>query len=216
MDYEAEETNVNRNNYVLASLGFLSGMVFLCPPASAFDIGIDIGMPRREVVVVQPPPAVVRHWVPAQVVTRQEQVLVEPARIEKRAERVLVEPGHVDRRREQVLVKEAFVEKRWVPVERVDEVRIGPVRIDSATPAGRWVVVTVPAQYQVVVKEYPVPDRYETVVREVQIPARYQTVTRNVVVPAHWEEVAVAPPPVPVVQPGVGVDLELDIHGHRR
>ena len=71
---------MKHNDAVLTVMGVLGGIFFGVPAVSAFELDVDIGHPRREeVVVVQPAPAVMRVWVPTQVVKKQEQVLVEAA-----------------------------------------------------------------------------------------------------------------------------------------
>lgn len=184
-------------------------------PAFALDVDVDIDLHgKRRARVVQPPPTLVRRWVPDQIVRKEERVLVEPARIERREERVLIEPARVEKRCVKVLVRAARVERRWVPAERREEVRIGPVRVGHTTPTGYWEEVHVPAQYEIVEQEVLIPARYQTVVREVEVPARYRLVTRDALIPGYWEMAEVQPPPV-IEERRDGLRIDLDWHKHR-
>ena len=221
---------------------------FMCTGAFAVDLDLNIGVGHPEpprTIVVQGPTTVERHWVPDQIVrreeqvvvkhghfeTREERVLVEPPHIAKREEHILVEPARFEKRKETVLVRDAITTRQWVP-EVTERVRVGPVSVTRTVHDGYWLEVQ-PAQYEVVVKEVKVPARYETVVKEVQVPARYdvvakqvevgaryETVMRDVLIPGHWQESVVTPPPAAVVvEPArsSGFDLDLDFgRRHRR
>jgi hypothetical protein len=206
---------MNRKTGLLLIAGIVASAVGLERTALAFDLDVDVDLHgKRRERVVQPPPRLVRRWVPDQVVRREERVLVEPARIEQREERVLVEPARVEKRRVKVLVRAAHVERRWVSTERREEVRIGPVRVGRTTPSGYWEEVQVPAQYEIIEQEILVPARYQTVVREVELSPRYRVVARDVLIPGHWEDTEVLPPPV-VEERRDGLKIDLDLHKHR-
>ncbi len=223
----------------IIAVPFAAALVFgvsASPRASAFDVGLDVGVGKKPPVVVQPPPETTRHWVPDTVVRKEERVIAEPHRVERREEKVLVEPAHVvkkeervlvpdriEKRTEQVLVRPARIERQWVPAVVKEEVKIGPLHIDEKKD-GYFRDVQVPPVYETVVKDVVVPAHTDVVVRNVEVPARYEirtvevpvapryeVVYKDVVVPGHWEETTVVPPAVVVKPARPGFELDVDV-----